>query len=275
MDKFLIFDWYAASINADVKGIIAYWKLAFPLDTLEPAKPRNGYSHSDVFVNPQGQTTLSLLYGGKSQGSKVFCVASGDKSERFANWVRSAYPNHELVRADIAIDFNMPEAWVTLYALGYSYATIHKLVEHYQGQSQSALVDSPEAAGRTLYLGSRSSVAMIRIYEKGKKDNPSLPDWVRVELEFKPKKEEARLAYAKASKLEIISGVKWVKAFFSSLGTSEATRPCSPGTVRALTDHEKTINHLRTQYKNTLSTQLELLGGSYELLGLFLVSEVA
>lgn len=274
MDKFLIFDWYSASIDADIELIIASWVAHFPQDCLEPAKAKNGYTHADRFLNPAGDCTVTFMYGGVSQGSKVYCIASGVHSERFAAWVRYFFPDHELVRADVALDFNEFAAWVTLAGWGINLSRLSNIKNRFIGCAGAELLNTPHGDGRTLELGSRSSVGFMRIYEKGKKDNPDLPDWVRAELEFKPKGLQARQAYAKASKLQIINAVKWVSRFFSELGVSVVARPCAAGTLKTLTTHETTIRHLRKQYQKVFLAELELNGGSLEDLGRTLVSVV-
>ena len=271
MDSFLIFDWYSAAVDADIDYIQLLWREAFPTHTLEPAKPRNGYTHGDLFLTPLGEVACTFMYGGDSQGSKVNCAASGAFAEPFATWVRAEFPDHELVRADVALDFDEGGAWVTLAGWGLKVGQMFHIKNQFIGAAGTELIDSPEIDGRTLYLGSRSSVGMVRIYEKGKKDNPDHPDWVRVELEFKPKGPEARKIYAKSSKLEIISAVKWVSKLFLEVGITSVLRPCAAGSVRALTTHEKTLRHLRKQYKNFLLAELERCDGSYELLGLSLL----
>jgi phage replication initiation protein len=43
----------------------------------------------------------------------------------------------------------------------------------------------PTGAGRTLYIGTRTSGKFCRFYEKGKKEGDALSPWCRVEVEFK------------------------------------------------------------------------------------------
>jgi len=111
---------------------------------------------------------------------------------------------------------------------------------------------------------------MIRIYEKGKKDDKTRPDWVRSEFEFKPKGAVARSYYAKASIQEIVGSTKLGRAFFAALGVSVKVSPVKPGTVRVKTDHQRAMDHLRVQYHKTIMRELELNGGNFEELGITL-----
>lgn len=265
----LIFDYYSGSFAGSPDGIISLWKGAFPNDCLEPSTPKNGFERCEVFLNPLGEKTLSIMYGGATQNGKVNVFASGDKAENCANFLRSCFPDHDLVRADVALDFNHSGAWAVLVAWGVRCADMMNVKNSAIAPAGQLYTDSPDIVGRTLYLGSRQSVAYVRIYEKGKKDNPDFPDWVRVELEFKPKG-KARSVYAKASKLEIVNAT-WAGRLFKEIGCAVVERPCPAGTVRSLSDFERSLSHLRTQYKKTLERQFHLCNGDYELLGRSLV----
>lgn len=66
-------------------------------------------------------------------------------------------------------------------------------------------------SGMTVYIGSRSSQSMVRVYDKGKKEKTSFP-WLRVELESKQDKAnkiaDAIIAHGVAS-----AGVSAIKSF--------------------------------------------------------------
>lgn len=59
--------------------------------------------------------------------------------------------------------------------------TIAKSVTYIEGATRN------ESKGKTLYIGSRQSERLIRVYEKGKRKRLKM-DWVRVELECKGKR---------------------------------------------------------------------------------------
>ena len=263
---YLKFDWYSASLEVDIDLFHSRWRRRFPHDCLESSKARNGFTHADSFLNPSGETTVTAMYGGEHQNNKVNIFASGDKAETFADFIRSEFPEHALVRADICIDYNHVGAWSGLTKLGVHISeTRHiknKMISPV-GQQQN---DDSNTEGRTLYLGSRSSVGCMRIYEKGKKDNPEYPDWVRVELEFKPKG-DARRVYAKATKEQMVHSIKWASEYFQKLGISHTERPCPAGSVYVLNDHQKTLRHLVYQYEKTFLKVIEENSGSVEALG--------
>lgn len=272
MRSALFFDWYSASIQAPVDAVADLLQLAYHGHVWEIATPRHGYTHSDKLVNPAGEAVLQLMYGGSSQRDKVHVVSSGVHAHRFAYAFRKAFPEHEVTRVDVAIDYDEEGAYRSLCGHGLAVATAISVSNTFIGQSGTEDHETT-AIGRTLYLGSRSSVSMLRIYEKGKKDDKSRPNWVRAEFEFKPKTN--RSAFCQMSPLEIVNNTKLGRAFFSQLVTMVKSKPVKCGTIRVETDHERSLRHLKTQYKNIMLAELKRLDGCYESLGLSLLSDTA
>lgn len=245
----LFFDWYACSLDHNPDRIMAELLLSYPHGTWEFVKAKNGYSDARSLVMPDLSVAATLWWGGASQGAAVYAFATGANARTFSSVIRSLYPVHRLVRADIAVDFNESGAWVSLHSLAHH---LHKTKfvrnsPHYVGELGMEAVDSHQVKGRTIYLGSRQSVHMARFYEKGKKDNPSLPDWVRVEVEFKPRG-DARYAYASASPAECLAATALGSELLRVLLNESALRPCPAGAVRALSDFERSANALLAQW---------------------------
>lgn len=260
MQSALFFDWYAASIDSTPDIVINTLKLSYPNESLEPCRANNGFTHADKLVDPSGDTVLTFWYGGCQQGSKVFVFASGQYAQRFSEVVRFDFPDHELVRADVAIDYDDEGVYLSLMKHGIRTSRAVSVKNRFIGEAGSEFAQS-SSDGRSLYIGSRSSVSMIRIYEKGKKDDKTRPNWVRSEFEFKPKGSEARLYYAKASLSQIVSATKLGKAFFSALGVAVSAVAVAAGTVRVKSCHDRAFEYLIRQYQNTIKKQLAIVGG--------------
>lgn len=258
MTSGLFFDWYACSLDYSPDLVMTDLLDSYPHGTWEHVKPKNGYSDAMSLLLPDLSVAATLWWGGSSQGSAVYAFATGSNAHTFASVIRSLYPEHRLVRADIAVDFNQPGAWVSLNSLA-GYLHKNKFVRNtprYMGDLGMESVDSPDVKGRTIYLGSRQSVHMARFYEKGKKDNPSMPDWVRVEVEFKPRG-EARYAYASATPAECLAATSLGSELLRVLLNSSALRPCPAGAVRSLTDFERSANALVSQWSPFIRKLLE------------------
>lgn len=272
MEDFLFFDWYAASIPDNPRSVGESFLSQFPHCVWEITKPRNGYTHGDNLVNQFGEVVLTLFYGGGSQGNNVFAFSSGDKTSQFVSVLRSLYPVHEVVRVDVALDYDEVGVWESLYSHGVAVSRATSISNRYIGAagSESAL---ETIVGRSLYIGSRSSVSMIRVYEKGKKDDKTRPNWVRAEYEFKPKNN--RGSFAAMSPLQILNSTKLGRHFFSVLVNMVKTKPIKSGTIRTKSSHEQSLEHLKKQYRNVLRAELQRCGGSFEQLGLSLLADSA
>ena len=269
MKESLFFDWYSASIDCHISDAQSVIRKHYPTADLAIARPQHGYTHADRLVDQRGETLVTFMYGGKSQGSRVHVFATGAAAPKFASVVRDEFPDHHLTRADVALDYDEPGAWPSLYGHGVKVSHQRSITNRYVGPA-SCEADETTVHGRTLYIGSRSSVSMLRIYEKGKKDDRTRPNWVRVEYEFKPSKEAARLYYAKASPSEILSATKLGVAFYGLLGAVVKASPVPAGTIRAPTSHARALEALKRQYAATMLKQLEICGGDIHTFALSL-----
>ena len=256
------FDWYTASISAEPSEVITRFESSFDLSDLQENKKKNGYERAYNFV--RGSTVLARIqFGGSSVGGNVWAASSGDTAPDFSDVVRAHYPSHSLLRADVAIDYDEPGAWDSLSSLAITTADAFGLKVRHVGDFHR------EQDGRTLYIGSRSSAAMQRLYEKGKQLGGSV-DWVRAELELKPQNNLAKAAYASASPEQMFLATKWPRCIWEALnGPTQLLRPCAPGSVRVKSDDERALDFMSKQYGNVLRRKLESLGGDVEAFGLF------
>lgn len=252
----LFFDWYGASVPRSRNWLDQVVKMAFPHGVWEICRAKNGYSHGEQLLNPDGSVLFTVYYGGAAQGGNLYCFATGAAAESFSQFIRSVCPDHELVRADVALDFDEPYAWLTLFDLGMRAGSELKLMTSYQGPSEQERASVTDK-GRTLYIGSRQSVGMFRLYEKGKKECKDRPDWVRLEFEFKPKNKGARFHYAKASHLDIMQATKAARFFCEAFGHVVHMASVPPGTIRVDTDFDRAYKTCKDQYHKTLMHMLE------------------
>lgn len=247
----LFFDWYAAAVDVSFELFVAAFKRDHDWLHIEPSRPRNGYERAYSFVGGDSVARLTVMFGGVAQGSKLNCTATGEHAPAFASWLRDRFPSHEVVRIDVAIDYDESGAWLSLHSLGNAASKAYGLKSRYIGPS--GMETSPDAPdGRTLYVGSRQSVSNVRVYEKGKKDNPSLPDWVRLEFEFKPQTFGARVRYASASPAEIMASTNLGRFLLFQLGHTVPVRPCAPGTLWVKPDFDRSLDYLAEKFAKTL-----------------------
>jgi len=261
------FDYYTASIDAKADRVLDYLNSSFECSDITPATPKNGYERAYNIV--RGDSVLARVqWGGNSVGARVWASASGDRAPAFAAVVRDGFREHNLIRADVAIDYCEPGAWDILYALGLETADKFGLKVTHVGDYHR------KQDGRTLYIGSRTSAAMKRIYEKGKQTGGD-PDHVRAELELKPQNAKAKQVYAYASPEQMWMATRWTQYVLRFLMGVNGVQPAPPGTIRQLTDDERALEFMAKQYGNILRRKLDLLGGDVESFGLFVAQLVA
>ena len=242
------YDWYSISIEHDAEDFIFSYILKhdYYSDAIFlPSKGFNGFTNSYKVLDSDENVLITILYGGESQNNKINIFSSGKYAELFYLFLQDISIEYSLVRADICVDYKHEGCWDEYFSYCSDVADTFSIKKLFVGSPDSLVGDSP--SGRTLYLGSRTSVSFIRLYEKGKKDNPFYPNWVRLELEFKPKNKQARLLYAKASKLDILNASAFVDVIFGK-DFDVGKAPCPAGTIRSLPDYDRTLLHLFKQY---------------------------
>ena len=116
--------------------------------------------------------------------------------------------------------------------------------------------------GRTLYLGSATSAIMGRIYEKGKQLDCGV-EWVRAELQIRPKK-EAKSFVSLMSPRDEWGLSKWSHAMSVELGNSDLERVSA--VVYHQSDHDRAYRFMLKQYAKVFQ-QMNACHGSPEAVG--------
>lgn len=263
------FDWYTASIPTKPQCVIDCLTGDFEFSEPLPATPRQGYERAVKIA--RGETVLATVMWGGNTGINVYASASGGYSPAFAQVIRREFPEHCLIRADVALDFDEEGAWESLSGLAIATADKFGLKVDHHGDFHR------QQNGRTINIGSRTSAAFKRLYEKGKQLKlEDHPHWVRDELEFKPQNARAKLAYASASPVEIWHSTKWTTSVWEALfGPSSTVCVAPAGSIRVPGDDERALEFMAKQYGNVLRRKLEALGGDVESFGLFMARLIA
>jgi hypothetical protein len=256
------FDYYTAGIDEKPSHVIGMFESYFDLCDVIATTPKNGYERA--YNIKRGDTVHARLqFGGQNVGGRVWASASGNQSVQFAEIVREEYRDHLLLRADVAIDYCESGAWDSLAALAIENADTYRIKVKHLGDFHR------QEDGRTLYIGSRNSPVMHRLYEKGKQTGGD-PNHVRAELELKPKTLKAREIYARCNPEQMWFASKWSQHFLATLTGASGMQPAPPGTVRDKTDHQRALEHLAKQYGRILGIELERLGGDVTQFGQYI-----
>lgn len=223
------FDWYQATVEDTVPQVIATIK-KLGSEVKQNDGPARAYRYKqgwEVLHNEHG--VVARVFAG-GNGDKPHVLASSDATDAFVDLVRNEWPGRHLVtRMDAAQDFVEPGAYRRLRRVSRRVAKDHRMTfQRYRD-------DLHPEAGETQYIGSKKSPYMGRLYEKGweqvsklqrlfKGFEPSMcgsilntvtgeyvnpADWVRLELQARPKGEEARRLAALSSPEQAWTFTDW------------------------------------------------------------------
>lgn len=265
----MMFDWYGASVTDSPDHILSVCSDAFDMADLKRASPTRGYEQSVEVV--RGSRRLCVASWGGNTGNRVLLEGSGESAAPVASLVRSEWPDHMVNRADVAEDFDEPEAFASLSHMMLSIADQFRLKTEHRGDWHRC------ENGRTLYIGSRQSPFYGRLYEKGyeqrsKGINPNASsDWVRLEIEVKPKRHQAKKDLASVEPDGFMAYSPWTREISRLLFDSSLEAVTGIGTIRRQSDQERALASLVRQYGNTLRG-LRSEQGSWESVGILLGS---
>jgi len=261
------FDWYAGGITDSPDYVLGYLREGLGCDPdVHRVYPKNGYTDSAV-ISLGDRVLCSASWGGNT-GDRVLVTGTGENAPPVASLVRSEWPDHLLVRADVRIDVDDPTAWPTMYNMGVSLGKKHRLkLEHHGDYVRGE-------NGRTLNIGSRQSPAYARIYEKGHQlraegvSGVSL-DLVRFEAELKPKRRAARVVMASLSPAAMLGGAPFLAEAAQLLLGDDVPRVTGLNRLKRPSDRDRALAHAAHQYrKHFASLRAEL--GSWGAVGDYL-----
>lgn len=257
--KLTKFDWFCAGVDCDIVLFVENFKKFFDCD-VEDVPPRNGYRYAIRLV--RGSHVFALvMYGGDNVGSRLYVQASGYESNALRDYLVIHYPDSVLIRADICLDIDEPDVFKSLFELLCRVSTQFRLNTNSVGDWVN------EVGGRTFYVGSRQSPAYCRLYEKGKQLLVKNPDYVRLELECKPKNGDSRYHWFSRPASDFWGFNAWTASLFSQIsGLGILPSSVKPGIVHRDSSHDRAMHFLIRQYRQTIQNELHYNGGDYILL---------
>lgn len=278
------FDWYQATIEADIFSVLAeVEKLGDEVVRDDSIAKRYRYSEG-VAVHHRERGLVARVFWGDN-GKYPHALASGQDTDDFVDLVRSKWAGkHIVTRFDAAEDFHDSKGYDRLLKVTKRVAKDHRL------QFPSIQDDLNPIAGRTQYIGGKTSDYRGRLYEKGwevvQKSaalrgeyvsdhhgvilnevtgefvNPA--DWVRLELQGRPKGEAARRAAALATPEQAWTFTSWSADLAERALSLEMERFFIR--TRKLSKDSEAILWLARQY-GPLLTRRFLALGSWESVG--------
>lgn len=253
---FLKFDAFIFKVSLDSELVGRFFE---SLDyDLEPIAPVSGYRYA-YSVSRSSVTHGRIQWGGDNVGSDVYVSIMGSDSGLVRDAVLSAGWNCSLLRADVALDFDGADYFNSIAADLVDTAKTRRLKTSTVGD----WIQQKE--GRTLYVGSRTSVFMMRLYEKYKQKGIDThgEQTVRLELEIKPTK-SARKKSFDLSALDLVSSSRSFAHLYEKY--FKLTDGLTMNQIKKQSDHDRALSHMIKQYQNTIKKQLEICNGSiYDL----------
>lgn len=223
------------------------------------SRARGGMTRRVSIIDSAGREFGSVQCG-RGPHSLVLIEAFGERTPAIVELLRASVP-HRVTRVDSCADFDEPRSFERLLKAVNATKKQWKLFGEKRGDW-----DRPEC-GRTRYIGSSKSVAMLRLYEKGKQPeyrHLGREHWVRLELQVRPTK-NARERYSKLTATEVWGASRWSREVCERLlGTHVDPHPA--GTIYRQTDQERQLYWLCRHYRSLLLSLREE-SGSWDLVG--------
>jgi Replication initiation factor len=256
------FDWYQGTVLEEAR-VSAVDVLGVHADA-PPAriKGQNGYSRGWA-LTLEGET-FARIY--QSDGKPDHVLSSGPDAHRVARVLRAHAP-HQVTRADVCLDyaggsdtFRRIYALAELVALGGSRVTLRDVIER-----------TPLGEAATLYVGSRSSENLVRLYEKGKQDTAYPADTVRLEVQVRPDRKDRKVHAASLEPEGFWGFAKWARTLRGMLG--DEVPAVAPRSAR-VSDLDGALNAMTLQYGARLLELAQLLEGDLEAIAVDLLTRV-
>lgn len=218
-------DWYQATIEDTPQNVMGFVsKLGSEVRPADQMARMYRYEQGYAVLNQTRGVVAHVFTGGN--GGKVHAFATSDAADNFMSLCRNEWPERHLVtRVDPAQDFNEAGAYDRVRRVAYRVAKARKM------RFPQHLDPLNPTAGRTQYIGSPTSDYRARLYDKGLEvigkqerklqDSAGMivntitgelvrpEDWVRLELQARPKGEEARRIAASATMEQIWTFTEW------------------------------------------------------------------
>lgn len=251
------FDWYQASVPEVHPEVLmeTLSKSDFYGDW-EQAKAGKGYDSGAHFI-VGGEVVYRMSFGGQNEEHGPNIIGSGGAAPKLAQVLREHFPRHRVSRVDSCEDYHHPDVYDYLRKRALRIAREQKVQVR---EIVKPLQESDD--GRTLYLGSQTSIVSMRLYEKGKQLGVG-EDWVRAELQVRPQKEMKDIA-AHLSPVELWACAKWSHAVAQMMGHEKLQRVDVQ--MYQPSDHERAYRFMLKQYGKILKA-MKATHGSWETVG--------
>jgi DNA relaxase NicK len=257
------FDYYQASVSASPESIIPALIERYSHSSVDHEKATNGYERACV-IHRGDRKLVSVQWGGNT-GDMTQIKGTGEDAPLCAEFIRELWPEHRLQRADVCEDYSEDGIWETMSDYGLYLAVQYALKIDQKGDWAR---NDMQGRGRTLYLGSRQSLAFLRIYEKGKEKavrsgtECTDPNHVRAEAEIKPQNKVQAFALAKLEPRDYWRCSPWMNQYSTILFQEDMER-IRLWNVKKTSDDDMAFEYMLKQYGAVMARQIAANGEDY------------
>lgn len=260
-------DYLGATVPGDTDSLLRHLETRLGGTRRQVPNPR-GYGYSAAFALVTGDETLATVLHHHDRSPYV--IAQGYRAPAVLDLLQAEYPTGcTASRKDAALDLNDPDWWDVVVHLGVEIANRRSLTIDMRGDW--LVPGSPK--GRTLYVGSRTSVCFVRIYEfrKAHGFGPA----VRIELEYKPKHADTKEWLIEATPAEIFGLSPLCIELFQRIGV-DLSRTKPRLYRKPVSDLDRAVWALLMQYGKLIEEQIvPHLDGDLTEVGPYLVRELS
>ena len=257
------FDYYQAAVEASAEHVIPALLERYPHASLDHERATNGYERACLIH--RGETKLARIQWGGNTGDMVQIKGTGENAPECASIIRDIWPDHRLQRADVCEDYSEEGVWETMSQYGLILAEQFSLKIDQRGDWTR---NDKMGKGRTLYIGSRQSLAYLRVYEKGKERAVRSggdcvdPHHVRAEAEIKPQNKVQGFALSKLEPRDYWRCSPWLNQYSTILFQTDMER-IRLWNVRKQSDDDMAFEFMLKQYGGIIARQIAANGKDY------------
>lgn len=201
------FDAYTATFRDVTSTDLIHVLASCATGNVEVEKGRGFHRFADRFTVFDACGSFGFVSQGGANEGLYMLEVKGDRTPLVVDSLRSNFPEHSVTRVDSCVDFERSGIFEDLTERCLQVKRKHRV----KGSKDGDWEDYPED-GRTLYVGSPRSSTRTRLYEKGKQPENrhfNRPDWVRLEVQVRPKTKDVKKVFSVLSPDEIWGASKW------------------------------------------------------------------
>jgi Replication initiation factor len=251
-------DWYSATLPGGPDEVLPMFVRSADLASLEPVGGMHSYDRGVELR--RGSRVLARAFWGGVNGDQVHVQGSGRDAPWVVKVIRDHFPAHRVSRADAKEDYTAEGAWELLSEVALAIADEHGVKVQHVGDWHRG------KDGRTLYLGGRTSLVQVRVYEKGKQLSMD-PNWVRVEVQVRPKG-IGKTTLSTVQPAELLGSSRWTTHLGEKLGVPSIAK-LQVRDPWEESDEHRAIGWMLRQYGEHLE-RLVIDQGSWAAVGMYL-----